>query len=146
MIYNNFIMYFSNINDYLMRDKQFITTKIFFFYSNCTFNNLFDILECIDLLDSKCLLQDTKNLLKNYYLGCSALRKEGIDITCATLCLWHLAEQIIDFNKENKTDLGISEILLKKYMKKIKNFYYKTIAKTIEDYRKIDPYELKKKN
>lgn len=138
-------MNYSNIDNYLITNKQFITVKIFYFHSCHVFNNFYDILECVRLLNSKILLQDPKNLLKYYYLGCSGLRKEGLDVSYAPLCLWHLAEEILDFYKINNIKIDICDFILKKNIKEIKNFYYRTIAKTIDDYRKIDPYEYKKK-
>lgn len=135
---------YSNINEYLLCNDQFITVKIFYSNSCYIFNNFLNILECIRLLDSKILLCDSKNLLKYYYLGCSGLRKKGIDISNAALCLWSLAEQILDYYKIHNIKLDIHNFILKKNIKEIKNFYYRTIAKTVEDYRKIDPYELKK--
>ena len=138
-------MNYYNINDYLLRDDQFFTVKAFYINSGCVFNNFFDILECIRLLNSKILLSDPKNLLKYYYLGCSGLRFNDIDIINAPLAIWSLAEQILDFNKKHNKKLDITPYVLNKNLKEIKNFYFWTIAKNEDDFRKVDPYQSKKK-
>lgn len=137
-------MSYSNINDYLLRDDQFFTVKEFYINSSCVFNNFFDILECVRLLNSKSMYSDTKNLLKYYYLGCTGLRLNNIDIIYGSLSLWSLAEQILDFNKKHNIKLDILPIALNKGLKEIKNFYFWTIAKNEDDFRKVDPYQYKK--
>lgn len=138
-------MKYATINDYLLREEQFFTVKVFYINSRGIFNNFEDILECVRLVDSKYIKSDLKNLLKYYYLGCSGLRLNDIDITCASLCLWSLAEQILDYYKENNIKINITPFHLRQNLKEIKNFYYRSVAKIVDDYRKIDPYEFRKK-
>jgi hypothetical protein len=128
-----------NINSFIMSKERDPIIIIFFSASNKIFNNIDNIVECVRFLNTKEIERyDSKNIIKSYYLGCSGLRKENYDITNASLCLWILAQEILNFNLIHKTKLD--KCLEKEQMKitEIKNFYLKTIAKTTSDFRKIE--------
>ena len=128
----------NNINDFIMSKEQDPIIIIFFIASNKIFNNIDNIVECVRLLNTKEIdTYDSKNIIKSYYLGCSGLRKNNYNITNGSLCLWILAQQILNFNLIHKNKLD--KCIEKEQMKiiEIKNFYLKTIAKTTSDFRKI---------
>jgi len=139
-------MDYLTIREYLLREDQNPILKLFFISSNCVFDNFANILNCIRAYRTKTLPCQHNDLLKKYYLGCTELRKANIDITNAPLCMWALAEQILDYYKAQDKSFDANTFIIKKQMKEIRNFYYRAIAKTTDEYRKIDPHEFYKNN
>ena len=127
-----------NINSFIMSKEQDPIIIIFFIASNKIFNNIDNIVECVRLSNTKEIdTYDSKNIIRSYYLGCSGLRKNKYDITNGSLCLWILAQEILNFNLIHKIKLDKSLEKEQKKIIEIKNFYLKTIAKTTSDFRKI---------
>jgi hypothetical protein len=127
-----------NINEFIMSKEQEPIIIIFFIASNKIFNNIDNIVECVRLLNTKEIdTYDSKNIIKSYYLGCSGLRKNKYDIINASLCLWILAQEILNFDLIHKTKLDKCLEKEQKKLTEIKKFYLKTIAKKTSDFRKI---------
>lgn len=127
-----------NINEFIMCKEQDPIIIIFFIASNKIFNNIDNIVECVRLLNTKEIdTYDSKNIIKSYYLGCSGLRKNNYDIINASLCLWILAQEILNFDLIHKTKLDKCLEKEQKKLTEIKKFYLKTIAKKTSDFRKI---------